>query len=177
MTTPDFSNDVKSADGIVEDEQNEPANDIDNEVEDDANLDVDTPADETDELPADAPATADAKTPAKATTPRVKAPEGYVKPVEFAKILSEHLSKAVPPQVVYSYIKNNTGETARNPFPIHQVDGDGYPWYIVAEEGLAWWDAKNGRVSAAKEARAAKPAKAATAAAAPAETAPVVEAE
>jgi hypothetical protein len=131
-------------------------NDLDLEVEDDANLDVDVPADDEVET-----VTADAEKPAtasKSTTPRTKAPEGYVKPVEFAKILSEHLNKPVAPQVVYSYIKNNAGESAKNPFPTH-TGSDGYEWYIKPDEGLAWWDNKNTRVTASKEARAVKAAK------------------
>jgi hypothetical protein len=155
--------------------------DLDIEVNDDDNLDVDVPAsDELDEATSESEATPTAS-PAK--TVRPKAPEGYVKPVEFAKLLSEHLStpeapKVVPPQVVYSYIKNNQGDSAKNPFPTHEVDG--YAWYIKPEEGLNWWDEKNGRVAAGKAARAEKAAKKATAPAASASSepeAPVVEAE
>jgi hypothetical protein len=153
QTTPTFEDA-----SVVETDQ--PETDLDLEVNDDSNLDVDTPSDELDEV---APETAaDASKPAKATsTPRTKAPDGFVKPVEFAKLLSIHLGKAVPPQVVYSYVKNNVGDGKKNPFPIHELDG--YAWYIKPEEGLAWWDAKNSRVTASKEARAAKEAaKAAT---------------
>jgi hypothetical protein len=130
--------------------------DLDLEIEDDANLDVDVPADDEVETVTDGtekPATA-----SKSATPRTKAPEGYVKPVEFAKILSEHLGKPVAPQVVYSYIKNNAGESAKNPFPTH-TGSDGYEWYIKPDEGLAWWDSKNSRVTASKAARAEKAAK------------------
>lgn len=161
-TTPDF---------VDEGTEDAPAPEaIDLEVEDDANLDVDTPdSDELDEV--DISAAASGEKAAKATsTPRVKAPEGYVKPVEFAKLLSEHLGKTVPPQVVYSYIKNNSGETAKNPFPVHSVDGDDYPWYIKPAEGLEWWDTKNNRVAASKAAQAAKAAKKAEKADAPTET-------
>jgi hypothetical protein len=140
-----------------------PEDDLELEVNDDRNLDVDTPSDDETEDTTGAPADGAAK-PAKATRP--KAPEGFVKPVEFAKLLSDHLhsqgrlaaDKSVAPQVVYSYIKNNSGEGARNPFPVHQVEGDTYPWYIVPQEGLDWWDAKNNRVTASKEQRAAKAA-------------------
>jgi len=184
MTTPNFDDtEVKSTDGAVATEQ---VNDgdiegtgedaLDAEVNDDANLDVDVP-DDTDEVPAEAVKTNAAK-PAKASTatPRTKAPEGYVKPVEFAKILGTHLNKVVPPQVVYSYIKNNQGEGARNPFPTHEIEG--YAWYIKPEEGLGWWDAKNTRVAASKDERAKKAAaKAAVPAAASPDATPVVEAE
>jgi hypothetical protein len=162
-TTPQFE------DGIVPDEtvETEEVNDgdvpetgedhdLDLEVNDDANLDVDVP-DETDEVEDTAAA---AEKPAKASSstkaPRTKAPEGYVKPVEFAKILSGHLGKTVPPQVVYSYIKNNAGDGAKNPFPVHSIEG--YDWYVKPDEGIAWWDAKNTRVAASKTARAEKAA-------------------
>ena len=142
--TPDFE-DVPASD------------ELDLEVEDDANLDVDVPStdeDETDTVGETASEDGTAAKPAKATRP--KAPEGFVKPVEFAKILSEHLGKTVPPQVVYSYVKNNSGETAKNAFPVHELDG--YAWYIKPAEGLEWWDAKNARVAASKATKAAKAA-------------------
>ena len=171
-TTPDFDD----AEGVTSNDLpifNGTTADIDAEVEDDKNLDVDLP-DDTDEVPSAEVATDTAATPAKATRP--KAPEGYVKPVEFAKHLGEHLGKTVPPQVVYSYIKNNQGEGARNPFPTHEIGG--YAWYIKPEEGLAWWDAKNDRVTAAKAATVAKAAAKAAAPAAPTEAeGPVTEAE
>jgi len=163
QTTPDFEgteNETASGEDLTG---------IDLEVSDDANLDVDVPTDdESDELPADQAVASDGSAAKTASTPRTKAPEGYVKPVEFARLLSAHLGKTVPPQVVYSYVKNNSGESAKNPFPTHEVDG--YAWYIKPEEGLKWWDDKNARVTASKAATAAKAAaKAAKAEAAPAE--------
>jgi len=154
--------------------------DLDLEVNDDKNLDVDVPPDDETEDTESASADASTKETKAAKTPRTPAPEGFVKPVEFAKLLSAHLGKAVPPQVVYSYIKNNVGSNAKHPFPVHEQDG--YAWYIKPEEGLAWWDAKNSRVSSSKEAKAAKEAakaaKAETASTNEAEAAaPVVEAE
>jgi len=161
-TTPDFE-DAAQTEAPTTDA-------LDLEVNDDANLDVDVPsAEDGDVLPTEGEGTKAESAPAKAARP--KAPEGFVKPVEFAKLLSEHLKKVVPPQVVYSYIKNNQGESAKNPFPVHAQDG--YDWYIKPEEGLAWWDAKNSRVAAGKTARAEKAAKAA----AKATEAPTVEAE
>jgi hypothetical protein len=158
-------------DGDVED------TDLDLEVNDDANLDVEV-LDDVDEVP---DVTEGAPKPAKptaATTPRTKAPDGYVKPVEFARLLSAHLGKTVPPQVVYSYIKNN-GPESKNPFPTHSVGG--YDLCIKPEEGLAWWDAKNTRVSASKAATAQKAAAKAAKAAAPQDATPaeatVTEAE
>jgi hypothetical protein len=201
MTIPDFSNDqqgavvtdpetgIQSQDGVeveTTDATDPNSEDIAGSGED---LDVDLPEDDETETVTAAPAADATKaTPAKATTPRQKAPEGYIKPVEFAKVLTAHLqeadpaAKVVPPQVVYSYIKNNQGEGARNPFPVHTVEGDDYPWYIVPAEGLAWWDAKIARVSNAKAEAAAKAAKKAAAPAATpnvpdAPAVPVVEAE
>jgi hypothetical protein len=176
MTTPSFANideDIKSEDDVEIEVNDGNVEDLDLEVNDDTNLDVDLPADDGDEVPADT--TVKEGKPITAKTPRQKAPEGFVKPVEFAKILSEHLDKVVPPQVVYSYIKNNAGDSARNPFPVHEVAG--YAWYIKPEEGLAWWDAKNTRVSASKEARALKAAKPAAPTAEAKAEEPVVEAE
>jgi hypothetical protein len=167
-STPDFEDTEQPADETVDE--------LDLEIMDDANLDVDVPDDELETVEETTTATEGAA-PAAAKTPRVKAPEGFVKPVEFAKILSEHLGKPVPPQVVYSYVKNNSGSSAKNPFPVHEVDG--YAWYIKPEEGLAWWDAKNSRVAAGKEAKAVKAAAKAAkdTATAPAAETPVVEAE
>ena len=153
-TTPNFEDTegAKPEAAPVED-----VNELDLEVESDDNLDVDVPDDEIEDVSTGAE-TEEAKA-AKATksTPRAAAPAGFVKPVAFAKILSEHLGKPVPPQVVYSYIKNNAGESARNPFPVHEVEG--YAWYIKPDEGLAWWDAKNSRVATAKATRAEKATK------------------
>jgi hypothetical protein len=144
-TVPDFGSDVTEA----------TQHDLDMEIDDDANLDVDVPTDdETEEVPAESAAS---EKPAKAASAtRTKVPEGYVKPVEFAKILSKHLDKEVPPQVVYSYLKNN-GADSKHPFPVHEVGG--YPWGIKPEEGLEWWDTKNSRVATSKAARAEKAAK------------------
>jgi len=170
QAVPDFADTNETADEHVDG--------IDLEVNDDDNLDVDTPKDnESDVVPAEG-TSPEAKTASKTSTPRTKAPEGYVKPVEFARILSEHLGKTVPPQVVYSYVKNNGGEGAKHPFPVHELDG--YAWYIKPEEGLAWWDAKNTRVAASKAAQKDKAEKKAAKSEGTAEaesSAPVVEAE
>jgi hypothetical protein len=148
QSTPTFEDQPAETNGNGE-------NELDLEVNDDANLDVDTPSaeDETEVVAEDATGEKATK---PTSTPRTKAPEGYVKPVEFAKILSEHLNKTVPPQVVYSYLKNN-GKDSKNPFPLHEIEG--YAMYIKKDEGLAWWDAKNTRVATAKASKAEKAAK------------------
>jgi hypothetical protein len=185
-TTPDFdSTGIQEEDGVEVEQQEdgdipgtgEDSDELELQVNDDANLDVDVP-EETDEVEIvpDDGKPGEAKAAKATSTPRTKAPEGFVKPVEFAKLLSAHVGKVVPPQVVYSYLKNN-GPESKNPFPVHAIDG--YDWYVKPEEGLAWWDAKNERVAAGKAQRAEKAAKAAAKAETPAEseTTAVVEAE
>jgi hypothetical protein len=100
---------------------------------------------------------------------RPPVPEGKVSPVKFAKILTEHLQangkleadKSVAPQVVYSYIKNN-GPESKNPFPAEKAEGRAA--VVDADAAIAWWDAKDARVAASKQAKlekdAAKAAKA-----------------
>jgi hypothetical protein len=157
---------------------------------------VDTPDDdELETVPAGAADAAAPKAEAKpkeAKTPaRPPVPEGYVTPVTFAKLLTAHLkeknpeAKDVPPQMIYSYMKNAdpTKAGVKNPWPRYS-DG-GRENLLKADESLAWWDAKDARVKASKETKAEKDAKKAAkateAAAAPqaeeAPQGPVVEAE
>jgi hypothetical protein len=115
----------------------------------------------------DAPTEATEATPAPAATPKVKRgtlPEGYITPVQFAKVLTKaelHTDKKgsheVPPQMVYSLINNSPKE---NPFPIQTVtDSNGLERKVLVEaEGLAWWAAKNERTAARKANAAAKAA-------------------
>src|SRR3954465_9987265 len=90
---------------------------------------------------------------AKKESTRPPVPEGKVSPVQFAKILSEHLQKdhetlgvrltegkSVAPQVVYSYIKNN-GPESKNPFPATKAEGRAA--VVDADAALEWWDAKD----------------------------------
>lgn len=166
-------------------------------------VDIPTPealADETD-MPASAgegvvpkPVTPKAA-PAKATAPKKTLPDGYVMPVAFARALTEHLAakgasnkhglvsttNPIPPQFIYSVIKNSQRTGTKNPLPTYEIDGQSN--LIKLEEGLAWWDTKDERVAASKVANATKAAaKAAKAAEKPAtpEAVPagaVVEAE
>jgi hypothetical protein len=94
-------------------------------------------------------------------------PEGYVTPVGLAKLLTkeglggqdeEGNNKVVPPQVVYSYIKNAPKD---HPFPLEDVEdsnGQLRP-ALVAEAGLQWWREKNERVAARKANAADKASK------------------
>jgi hypothetical protein len=129
-----------------------------------ADADVDTPdfdaEDEVAELvEGEKPAE---KEKAKKEPARPPVPEGKVSPVQFAKILSKHLTEkrgeetTVAPQVVYSYIKNN-GEGSKNPFPATKSEGRAA--VVDAEAALAWWDAKDARVAERKTAAAEKAAK------------------
>jgi hypothetical protein len=98
-------------------------------------------------------------------------PEGFVTPVGFATVVTDrelHTNKAgehtVPPQMVYSYIRNASKE---DPFPVQHVnDSLGHDRQVVSiEEGLAWWTRKNERVAnrqANAQAKAAKKAEKAT---------------
>jgi len=153
-------------------------------VETDEDVDVDVaPADddEADSPPSAQDGTGEQK-PAKEKkeSTRAAVPDGFIAPVAFAKVLTDHLreehetlgvrkgpDEVVAPQVVYSYIKNN-GPDSKNPFPA--VKGDdtnpetGQPYapgralVLKADEGLAWWDAKDVRVAEGKAERAAKAA-------------------
>jgi hypothetical protein len=121
---------------------------------------------------------------AKEKTTRPAVPQGYIAPVEFAKVLTAHLREEHPelgvrlpspsgktevkPQEVYSYIKNNDAGS-KNPFPA--VKGDdinpetqkpyapGRALILKAEDGLKWWDEKDLRVKAGKVERAEKAAR------------------
>jgi len=162
----------------------------------DFDVDVDAPQGDAEDTIATQPEAVEGEKPAKekkeSTRPPV--PEGKVSPVAFAKLLSKHLTEKaqaadpnaeaieVKPQVVYSYIKNN-GEGSKNPFPATKSEGRAA--VVDADAAIAWWDAKDARVAASKQAQADKAAKKAEKAtqtgetvAAPATDAPeLVEAE
>jgi hypothetical protein len=147
---------------------------------------------------------------------RVAPPEGYITPVAFAKVLTEHLSgkkyqnkngfvgraadgatvdlkvNPIPPQYIYSMINQGNKPNAKNPVPTYVSAHDGQVYktgeqpegvalarvnLMDATEALAWWDAKDERVAASRQAKAEKAAKAAEkAAAAPAVGQPANEA-
>jgi hypothetical protein len=141
------------------------------EVED---LDVEKlPAEEAEDTVAEDVAPAAEKAPkAKKGPARPDVPDGYIMPVAFARELTKHLAargatnkhgkidpetNPIPPQQIYSMMKTNSA-TGKNPFPVHSVDG--YPSeLLILEEALAWWDAKDERVTASKAAKAEKAAK------------------
>jgi hypothetical protein len=116
---------------------------------------------------------------AKATRKRGDLPKGYVTPVGFAHLLTEWgyggvdpedgEKFVVPPQMVYSYIKNAPKD---HPFPIETVkDSLGTERQVLQpEQGRAWWDEKSARAAARKTNAKAKTTK-------KAKTAEVTEAE
>lgn len=201
MTTPSF--DEHEAGAVATEDPQTDATETPNEDEQaEATLnEVDTPEDdELDTVPEGAagdtaaPAAGEKKAAKEKTPARPPVPEGYVTPVAFAKLLTEHLikegrleaGKTVPPQMVYSYMKNAdpTKAGVKNPWPRYSEGGREN--LLKVDESLAWWDAKDARVKASKDAQAEKAAKKAAkgtagdAAAAQTEEAPsgpVVEAE
>lgn len=104
------------------------------------------------------------------TPARPPVAEGYVTPVAFAKLLTKHLesrgaenkkgpindSNPMPPQQVYSYIRNNQG--GKNPLPIYTDPAltGGREYVLKPEEALAWWDEKDERITTSKTAKAEK---------------------
>lgn len=132
---------------------------------------VDTAAEETVEVKPDAD-THENKAAQKKQPARGDLPEGYVTPVQLAKVLTEkglHTDKngekvEVKPQMVYSYMKNAPKD---DPFPIEKVtDSLGNERQAVLEEkGIAWWTRKNERVSTKRQNAADKATKKAEAAA------------
>lgn len=128
----------------------------------DAEVDV-TEVDETEELPTTDGEKVAKEPKAKKEPARGALPEGYVTPIGLAKELSVrqmHTNRAgeiveVPPQVVYSYIKNAPKE---HPFPMETVvDSIGKERQALKlEAGLTWWTEKNERASARRENAAAK---------------------
>jgi hypothetical protein len=178
--TPEF--DVQTDESGLEAEQTNDG-DIPSTGED-VDLDVDSALSEDDETETIGDGTAAAPTDekaAKAKASRPAVPEGYIAPVEFAKVLTKHLQTEHPelgvrlpspsgktemrPQEVYSYIKNNAAGS-KHPFPA--VSGDdinpetnqpyapGRSLILKAAEGLEWWDTKDLRVKQGKAEKAEK---------------------
>lgn len=116
---------------------------------------------------------------------RGKLPDGYVTPVGLAHALNEaKLGKTdengnyvdIPPQQVYSYIRNAPKD---HPFPLETVKDDiGKDRQVVKlEAGLQWWRDKNARAAARTANAAAKAKAAAEKAAAKASETPTAPAE
>jgi hypothetical protein len=105
-------------------------------------------------VPAQPKARRKAEPKAKPEPKRAPLPEGYTTPVGLAKLINEtgryhgEREDGLTSQSMYVYIKTN-GEGSTNPFPIETIDGR---VCVNIEAGLAWWDAKEARVAAKKEA-------------------------
>ena len=108
-------------------------------------------------------ATAETAKPAKQT--KDPKPEGFVSPVEFAKLYSAQIGREVRPQMIYGYIKNNKG-FGGDP-NIVQVNTDGHQM-VNTKAGLAFLADRDAKASAAKQAKAAAAAAAPATPAAPA---------
>lgn len=154
---PNFDNERDEA--LANQLQTDAAEDFATEAED---LDVDAPeGGEAEDTVAEGTDVAPKAEKAKKEPARPPVPEGFISPVKFAKVLTEHLrskgkltaEQEVRPQVVYSYIKNN-GADSKHPFPTHSAEGRAV--VLKADEAVAWWDAKDERVAAGKVARAEK---------------------
>lgn len=120
----------------------------------------------------------DAEKPAKAKKEPARGdlPEGYVTPVQLAKVLTEkglHTDRSgavveVKPQMVYSYMKNAPKE---DPFPVETIkDSLGHDRQATkTDDAVAWWERKNARVAERKANATAKAEKKAARAEAKAE--------
>jgi hypothetical protein len=139
--------------------------------------DVDVPVEttEVEDTVSDTAGTEAASDPSTANKPpkmpaRPDAPEGYVTPINFANALKAQRGVELRPQVVYSYIKN---QSKVDPFP--SVDsttlGEQKSRPLVnLEEGLAWFDRKEQRKTERSQNAQAKAAAKAEKAAARAES-------
>jgi hypothetical protein len=159
VTTPNFDEPATEVEQV---------NDGDIAGTENTDFDVDAPEAEDVVAPVAEGTAAAPTTKAKTESTRPPVPEGKVSPVAFAKILTTHLrkehetlgvrlaeDKAVAPQVVYSYIKNNA-EGSKNPFPATKSEGRAA--VVDADAALEWWDAKDIRVKGQKTEKAAKDA-------------------
>jgi len=144
----------------TEDVEVEETNDGDVELDE-----VDSNDEETDEVEEGDEAEKPKKTAKKKAKARPPVPEGYIAPVAFAKVLTAREIAAgrleedeeVPPQMIYSYIKN----TAKGKDPLPSYSAGGRDNLLKEAEALAWWDRKEERAKerkAAKKAEKAKPA-------------------
>jgi hypothetical protein len=96
-------------------------------------------------------------------------PEGFVTPIQFAKVIGErglhtdrdgNVVTDVKPQMVYSYMKNSPKEDRLDPQDIE--DSNGVKRSVLKlDDAIAWWERKNERAATRKanaKAKAEKPA-------------------
>jgi hypothetical protein len=93
-------------------------------------------------------------------------PEGWVTPIQFAKVLGEkglhtdrdgNVVDEVKPQMVYSYMKNSPKDDRLEPTDIKDSN-DVTRSALKLDDALAWWERKNAR-AAERKANAAEKAK------------------
>jgi hypothetical protein len=75
-------------------------------------------------------------------------PEGWVTPVQFAKLLTEQTGKEVRPQIIYGYVKSGKD------FPCDKTNDRAA--IVHLERALAWVAGKDDRKAARQAAKAAK---------------------
>jgi hypothetical protein len=124
---------------------------------------VDEPEEEIDAAETTTEAKAE-KEPAKPK--RGDLPEGWVTPIQFAKVLGEkglhtdrdgNVVDEVKPQMVYSYMKNSPKDDRLEPTDIKDSN-DVTRSALKLDDALAWWERKNAR-AAERKANAAEKAK------------------
>jgi hypothetical protein len=95
-------------------------------------------------------------------------PEGWVTPIQFAKILGEkglhtdrdgNVVKEVKPQMVYSYMKNSPQSDRLQTTEVTDSNGNKRA-ALKVEDAIAWWERKNARAATRKSNAAAKATKA-----------------
>jgi hypothetical protein len=140
-------------------------------LEQDVDLDVEEPDEDVEETDGESEETESGESTDKAPKKPTKGdlPEGFVTPIQFAKILGErelhtdrdgNVVKDVKPQMVYSYMKNSPKDDRLEPQEIEDSNGVKRS-VLVLEEALAWWARKNERAAQRKANAAEKAQKAA----------------
>jgi FKBP-type peptidyl-prolyl cis-trans isomerase len=148
----------------------------------DVDVDIDPDSDAEDEVVASEAAGEKPKATKKVKEKaRGDLPDGFVTPVGLAKVLTERglggqnedgSNKIVPPQVVYSYIKNAPADSRYPGQTVQDSLGKDRDNVVEIEAGCEWWKAKNERAAARKANAAAKAAQKAEAAKKKAEATP-----
>jgi hypothetical protein len=128
----------------------------------DVDLDVEEPDEDVEETDGTEATTDEAKEPAKPK--RGDLPEGFVTPIQFAKILGEKglhknregvVQTEVKPQMVYSYMKNSPKEDRLETIAVKDSNGNERQ-ALKLDEALAWWGRKNERADQRKQNAAEK---------------------
>jgi hypothetical protein len=149
------------------DTQEESMTSTENDVQLDEDFDVDAP-DEGEEEVVATEGTGEGKAKEPAKPKRGDLPEGWVTPIQFAKILGErglHKNREgeavseVRPQMVYSYMRNSPKDDRLETTSVEDSNGNKRE-ALNLEEAIAWWERKNARAAERKQNAATKKAKA-----------------